>query len=429
MLTVRHGRWAWGLVLVLFLGLPGMAVAAEFQLKSDTLFRLFESDPAGAEEKTVAPAYEYLQLDIGKTGEPGLSFHAYGWGRLDLANDDYFEDDTAGELLYGYLEYADKLANFNARLGRQYIFEGVANEAVDGLRLSTDLGRYFNASLYGGQPVSLEGKQGRDGDSIYGGRLGHRLSGWYDVGVSYKRLENDDDLAEKILGIDLGLYLPHGVSLYGFSSRNLETDGWGEHSYELRFQLAGVEVRPYYQQFRYEDQFGTGANGANPFRFLAGTDEELQVLGADVTWRAREAWDFGVKAKNYDYDVRDEASQYYAVLTTWHAAERCSLGGEVGAMNGDADEDDYLLLRAYAYWEQLPQQLPLSFLTGELVWVRYNEEIYHEDTSLFLSLGAGRKFLDDALEVKLSGEYSSDPYFDDDVRGMLTVSYLLDRQN
>ena len=429
MATVRHGSWLWGVVLTLFLGLPGVAMAVEYHLASETLFRVFESNPAGQKDRQAAPAYEYLQLDIGKAAEPGWSFHAYGWGRLDLASDDYFKDDTAGELLYGYLEYADKVANFNARLGRQSIFEGVANETVDGLRVSSDLGRYFTASLYGGLPVALEGKQGRDGDSIYGGRLGHRLNGWYDVGVSYKRAENDDDLAGKMLGIDLGLYLPHGISLYGFSSRNLETDGWGEHSYELRFQLAGIDVRPYYQQFRYEDKFGTGTTGAYPFRYLADTGEELQVLGADVTWRAGETWDFGVKAKNYDYDERDEDSQYYAVLTTWHASSRCSLGGEIGVMNGDAAEDDYQLYRAFAYWDKLPAQLPLGFLTGEAVLVHYNEEIYNEDTSLFLSIGAGRRFLDDALEVKLSGDFSSDPYFDHDVRAMLAISYALDRQN
>lgn len=429
MVTIRLGRAIAGMVLMLFLGLPGVVAAAEFQLKSDTLFRFFERDAAGQEERRAAPAYEYLQVDIGSSSEPGLSFHAYGWGRLDLADDDFFEDDTAGELLYGYLEYRAKEASFNARLGRQYLFEGVANEAVDGLRLSSDLGRYFSASLYAGQPVSLDSENGRSGDSIYGGRLGHRLAGWYDVGVSYQEIENDSDLAEKMLGIDLGLYLPHGISFYGLSSRNLETDGWGEHSYELRFKLAGIDVRPYYQQFRYEDQFGTGANGAAPFRFLAGTGEEVTVVGADATWRGGETWDLGAKVKNYDYDRRDENTQYYALLATWYAAERCSLGGEAGVMNGDADDDDYLLLRAYAYWDQLPQGLPLSFLTGEVVWARYREDIFNEDTSLFLSLGAGRRFLEDALEVKLSGDYSRDPYFDHDVRGMLTISYLLDRRN
>lgn len=429
MATMTCSRWLWGTVLMIFLGLPGMAMAAEFHLQSDTLFRFFERETGEGDERQAAPAYEYLRVDAGSATEPGLSFHAYGWGRLDLADDDYFRDDAAGEILYGYLEYRAKEANFNARLGRQYLFEGVANEVLDGLRLSTDLGRYFTASVYGGQPAALDAENGRDGDLLYGGRLGHRLAGWYDVGVSYKRVDNDDDLAEKMLGIDLGVYLPHGISLYGFSSRNLETDGWGEHAYELRFKLAGIDIRPYYQQFRFEDQFGTGANGAYPFRFLAETGEEIKVVGADATWSTGEAWDLGAKVKNYAYDRRDDDTRYYAALATWHASPSCSLGGEAGVMDGDASRDDYVLLRVYAFWDRLPQALPLGFLTGEVVWVGYREDIYGEDTSLFVSLGAGRRFLEDALEVRLSGDYSRDPYFDHDVRGMLTVSYSLDRQN
>jgi hypothetical protein len=197
----------------------------------------------------------------------------------------------------------------------------------------------------------------------------------------------------------------------------------------LRFRLAGIDIRPYYQQFRYEDQFGTGANSAAPFRFLAETGEEVQVIGTDVTWRGGESWDFGLKAKGYDYDQRDDNAQYYAALATWQGEGRCSAGGEAGIMDGDADRDQYLLLRAFAYWNQLPQWLPLAFLSGDVVWVDYQEDIYNEDTSLFLSLGGGWTFLEDTLHVKLSGDYSSDPYFDEDVRGMLTISYLLDRQN
>jgi hypothetical protein len=31
--------------------------------------------------------------------------------------------------------------------------------------------------------------------------------------------------------------------------------------------------------------------------------------------------------------------------------------------------------------------------------------------------------MEDALEIKLSADYSNDPYFDKEVRGMLTASY------
>ena len=69
-MTNRRGRRIWGLFLFSLLALPGMVAAAEFQFKSDTLFRYFERD-TGDEERSVAPAYEYLQLDIGSATGPG----------------------------------------------------------------------------------------------------------------------------------------------------------------------------------------------------------------------------------------------------------------------------------------------------------------------------------------------------------------------
>ena len=126
---------------------------AELQIKSDTILRLFERDTATTDDATVLPGYEYLQVDAGHLQDYGLSFHLYGWGRNDFADNDYYENQTAGELLYGYLEYRQEANRFNAKLGRFQVFEGVANDAIDGLRLSSDLGDYFALSLYGGQPV------------------------------------------------------------------------------------------------------------------------------------------------------------------------------------------------------------------------------------------------------------------------------------
>ncbi|MDH4006485.1 MAG: hypothetical protein OEU35_00320, partial [Desulfuromonadales bacterium] len=97
------------------------------------------------------PGYQYLQIDAGQLEDYGLSFHLYGWGRADLADNDYYEDQTAGELLYGYLEYRQDVNSLNAKLGRFQVFEGVANDAVDGLYLGSALGDYFDVSLYGGQ--------------------------------------------------------------------------------------------------------------------------------------------------------------------------------------------------------------------------------------------------------------------------------------
>lgn len=407
---------------------PGLAHATDVSFKSETLLRMMERNTDKGTDKKVLPAYEYLQGDLGGIGNEKLSFHFQGWGRLDLANSDYYEDNQDGEILYGYLEYADETANFKARLGRQNVFAGVANEVVDGLSLSSDLGKYLSASAYVGQPAALDEKNGRVGDVIYGGRIANHLASLYDVGVSYKQIRNDSKSAEEMLGVDIGLYLPYGVSLYGYSTRNLVTEGWGEHSYELRFNLGDFAFRPYYQMFHYEDQFGTGANAANPFSLLATSGEKLAVGGGDVIYRGFESWDLGAKVKSYTYELRD-SSEFYSLLATRHDDEGNQIGVEAGIMVGATPDNKYTLLRGFFYRTGLPAFLPLDFVSGDVVWAKYDQDIYNKDSSLFVSLGIGENYLDKALAVKLSGDYSDDPYFDKDVRGMLTVTYAYDSAN
>jgi len=415
------------ITLIFMLPPPADAGAAKLKVTSDTLVRVFERDTTEGEDKEVVPGYEYLQVDYGSLQEKGLSFHLYGWGRLDFASSGYYDKDNAGELLYGYFEYTHPETNAAVRLGRFYVFEGVANQAVDGLGIRSDLSPWFTLSAYGGFPVALDSTDGRSGDSTFGGRLSHHLAGWYDVGVSYKNTDNDGDNAEEMLGLDLAVYLPRGVSLVGFSSRNLDTEGWAEHSYELGIPVAGLLLRPYYRKFQYEDYFGTGALARNPFIFEAATGETLEVVGGDVTWPVSPAWELGARVKYLDYDLRSGNSEYYSALANWHGEMLTAVGGEIGYANGTGGNNDYWLGRLFVYYDQLQSILPHGFLTGDLVYADYNRDIFGKSDSLFLSLGAGRRFLDEALEIKVSGDYSSDPFFDEDWRGMLVARYVFDR--
>lgn len=412
------------LALILLLGvLPACSFAAELQIKSDTIFRLFERDTSSEDDAAVLPGYEYLQVDAGELEDYGVSFHLYGWGRADLADNDYYQDQTAGELLYGYLEYRQEANRFNARLGRFQVFEGVANDAVDGLYLSGDLGNYFDLSLYGGQPGALDSEQGRSGDSIFGGRLAHHLGTHYEIGVSYKSIDNDSDTAEEMIGVDLSAFLPANLSLFGFSSYNNEADDWAEHSYELRIPVGDLLFKPYYQHFSYEGYFDTGAKAANPFRWLSQTGEELTAYGIDTLWQVDEAWTLGGKAKFFNYDELDNA-ETYSILAIWQGDGLTQYGGEIGHTSAnDTANNDYTLFRLYGYCDAMSDRFWVDFFSADLLLTYYDKDIYGEDRSLFVSLGAGKRFLDDALSITLSGDYSQDPYFDDDLRGMLTMSY------
>ena len=134
------------------------------------------------------PGYEYLQVDAGQLTENGISFHGYGWGRYDFADNNYFEDNGDGELLYGYFQYAAPENGLDLRLGRQNIASGVSTEAIDGLRISASLGQGFVASAYGGQAVGYTGPTAAPATVRL--RRPARLSAirFGDIGVSYKML-------------------------------------------------------------------------------------------------------------------------------------------------------------------------------------------------------------------------------------------------
>jgi hypothetical protein len=419
-------RHSWALTLLpisvaLAVWAPAPLSATEFRVQSDTLIRSMQRDIGGVKDKSVTPGYEYLQVDAGQLTEKGFSLHSYGWGRFDFADSLYFDNRDDGELLYGYLQYADPATALDLKVGRQNIAVGVGNDVIDGLQVSGDLGAGLVASAYGGQPVGFTSVNGRTGDSIYGGRLGYRQRQYGEVGVSGKISDNDSVTAEETVGLDLSLFLPGEISIYGMSSRNLESKGWAEHSYELRIPFKTVSFRPYFGQYDYEHYFGTGVNTVNPFRVLAINGEKLRVIGLDTTVRYSGSLDLGVKIKGNDYD-RTNGSSYASGLVVWHGDKLSQTGVEVGYMNGDLDKQKYLLTRLFGYWEA-PSGFGIGFFSGDLMWARYKESLYGRDNSLFLSLGTGRNFLDNALEVKLSGDYSRDPYFDSDVRGLLAVTY------
>jgi hypothetical protein len=285
----------------------------------------------------------------------------------------------------------------------------------------------IDLSVYVGRPVSLDDTDGRDGDSIYGGRLGFRLAARYNIGVSYKMIKNDSTDAEEMVGVDFGLSF-NKFFINGASSYNLITDGFAEHSYEALFGVAKTRFSLFYQLFAFEDYFGTGANNANPFRILAQTSEELSTYGLDITHNFSESVEGGIKFARNDYDLLGEASNYGALTAMWHADDLSGIGGEFGvSRGGENDRNDMLLARIYGYKEITGSKL-LDQLSCDLLYAKYGESIFGEDTSIFISVAGSRKIVTDNLRLKVSADYESGPYFDNDFRGMVSLIYLYSNQ-
>ena len=184
---------------------PGWLTAGQLEVTSHSSLALYERDTSTDKSSTLIPFYEYLGLNY-VTVDEALSFYGYGWGRLNLTDNNYYEQKNDGEILAGYLKYRFDKANTSMMLGRQQLFSGVANASLDGLSMQAALGASFDISLYGGSPVALT-EDGRSGDSILGGRIANYRSGLYELGLSYKKVRNDSTDDYEKLGLDISLLI------------------------------------------------------------------------------------------------------------------------------------------------------------------------------------------------------------------------------
>jgi len=398
--------------------------AADMEWRSESIIRFYERDTTSSTDIKVIPIYEYLELDMRNvSNNEGISLHFYGWGRGDLGDGDYFDDDFDGSLLHGYLDYTSTQNNFRLRAGRQYIFSGVTNESIDGLLMRYNFAG-FSLSGFGGSPVSLEKSQGRSGDTIFGGRLAHTLQSVYEIGLSYETIaDNSND--ESRVGLDFALYLPGKHSINGLTLYNIDTNNVAEYSLDGRFVISDtIEFRPSAQRFMFDDLLTGPTKKVNVFNLIAAknADETLTVYGGLLTWLRNEQNSFGFKIKHFDYDKRGDSSQLFSTLADWQPDANTMSGLELGLMNGERSEDRFLLTRLYIYRDNLLKKSG-TFVSGDLMYVHYDAPIYGVDNSFFASLGMGRRFLDDDMELKISGDYSIDPYFDKDVRAMLVLKY------
>src|SRR6185369_12212750 len=168
------------------LALPAVAAAAETSVDSTTIIRIEQRDISGSAKEDILPVTQFLGMDADKLADGNLSLHFYGWGRYDLADKSFNDNQAAGSLTYGFLQYRFKQANADVRLGRFSVREGIAIEQVDGVSLRSDLPYGFGISTFGGATVHNrhlfgENSDGK-GDALVGGRANYRYKGMLELG-------------------------------------------------------------------------------------------------------------------------------------------------------------------------------------------------------------------------------------------------------
>jgi hypothetical protein len=395
---------------------PKPLLPGTFNVSSQTTFRAFERDTSEGEDTLVLPLYEYMQMDYADAEQGGLSVHAYGWVRPDLADSAYFEETSDGELLYGYLEFSKPYSDLQLALGRKQIFAGVTNATVDGLQFAAGLGGVLTATAFGGVTAASDEASA---DTTYGGRVALHPKPAYELALSYQNTELPSDPDQRA-GVDLAVNWSDWLTLQGLSSFNLSSTDWREHNYSVALRYQGITLEPVYQYFSYQDYFGDSTEQGSLFHFLQNSEEQVTIVGADLQYQGALALRLTGRYQQYSYTIRQEAAAYYAVLFDVDLPGGSQLGGEAGRMDGETDDNIYTLYRAYFYWLDPFKLWRSAFISGDALFQEYDAPVFGRDNATNYSLSGGIRFFHDALEVKLTGAYSQDPYFDENLEGILT---------
>lgn len=416
------------LVFLLGVILPAPVRGAEMGVNSTTLIRIEQRAFPGLARQTLVPATEFIGADMEKLGDGNLSFHLYGWGRADLTDRSTSGGTTDGDLAHGYLKYRFPTANREIRAGRIFVREGVAIEPIDGVSARADLKSGLTLALFGGVPVRLDREGDGKGDYIAGGRGGYRLGGLLELGVSglHEGGITPDPAGgtgsdRQLVGGDIWA-LPHPViELNGHTYYNAATDGLAEHSYLVAVRPHGsLTVSGSYNEVRFRNFF---ANSTIRSLFNPDTNGEQRSYGGRVTWLYSAPLEVSV-----DYRRRNRSGASGGTahgnshrfggelrLTLLYKQLRSGLSYHRG--DGAGGFNSYHELRGYGLYDAGPWVASLDVIAQI-----YGNAVFNRKEALEVIASAGYRLL---AELALSGEiiYASNPRLDDEVRGVLRLTY------
>ena len=406
--------------LLLPLLLAGTARAADLSLSSKTYGLLYQRELAGGQKDRYAPLYEYLSADAANLGGKPLSFHFYGWGRVDLG-DDSGSGSTSGEVGSLYFEYLHPEGNAQAKLGRFFLTEGSAMEIIDGAfaKMTTPIG--LGVSLYGGIPVeySILDNASR-GDSIFGGRVFFVRPGFVELGASYLK-ENGSFQGKnrELYGGDLWLRVAKGVELTGQATYNESVSEMASQRYAVRIVPgATFDISAGYESYTYKGLFQPALNPAFVFPSV-NPDDKVQTIFGIVDWAFVPGWTLEVAGKNIRHDQSNpgDANRGEVALRYSYNDKKDTAGLSAAFVSADRTENEYQEYRGFATYSPAKLRLALDALTQ-----RYKQEINGEKNQYQVVATAGYQVL---ASLQLSGNltYTQSPNFQEDWAGLIRVTY------
>jgi hypothetical protein len=370
-----------------------------------------------ADGTRLTPLYEYLDLRLTGTADEPFSFSAGGWYRYDLQGDDLFRDKTTGDLQYAYLTLRTKNANAALSLGRVVVTEGAAVSQLDGAYGRTDLRGGFTIAAFGGVPVEAAGDT-RGGDSVYGGRLSHSVSGISVLGASYLKEKNDSQDAREEAGVDLWLRPFSRLEVAGVSSYNAGTDHWSRHNYSVSLgPFSFVRLNLEGSKTWYREYFTAATLNAFTFPSIDPNEVVTSLGGSAVLTFSPVS--IIARYTEYGYEI-ETGSANQAGVTVAYAGQRGGAGASYARTDGTADRYRYDQQRIYGY-----RKISRADVALDVVHVDYEQAINAVDEAWSGSLALGYAFTPKARLV-VDGSYAENPDYDHDLRGMAKFIYAFD---
>jgi hypothetical protein len=400
------------IVVLLSLLFPLMASALEVSGRSRTYLMSRET----VDSKHLMPLYEFLDFKAESSGTGAVSFNFGGWYRYDL-QDESFNGRSNDDLQYAYLSIRQRTGNAVLNIGRMRVHEGVASELVDGVYGRADLRGGFGMAVYGGSPVETMFDT-RRGDSIYGGRISLGIPGLYSLGISYLDEKNNNSALRREEGVDLWLRPLSKLELQGVSSYNALSRHWMLHSYYLTIGPFGdLRLIGEASQVSYRDYFAVTTLSAFTFPNI-NPDETVTTGGGSVEYAVTSSLTAIVDYKAFKYKIAGSADYYGGKVA--YAGSSFGVGGSVHRMNGESDRLRYDEQSLY-----ISKKISQADISLQGIHVGYSQEINGVKNAYNVSATAGYTFNPKARLVA-DMEYSENPDFNSDVRGMLTFVYRFD---
>jgi hypothetical protein len=390
--------------------------------QSDTILRMGRTNIEGSEN--FFPAFQYLRLSAVSAEKDGSATALYfgGWARVDMGDKSASDIYVNADLQYGYLSYQGAKNNLIINAGRQFVTEGVAAQKLDGVYVRSDFAAGFAAATYIGSVVATEPNFKAD-DLVFGGRVTQSNNKHYTLGVSALKSYAEGNRYREEEGFDLWLHPIKQVDLTGRSSYNSMTSGWMEHAYAVSYTpIDSLRLSADISNINYRDYFykvTTSALVFNPLVNGIDPNEKLLAIGGSASYAIDKNFTIIGDYRNFNYDIAKSAD-YFGGKLTYSLPESYSAGVSIHRMEGNIDR-----LRFYEYRIFASKKLGKAALTLDVINLNYDQRMNNVKNALTI-VAASSYDMSQNLKIGADVEYSKNPYFDNEVKGLVKLTYLFD---